>query len=457
MLESFKKDNKGLTAGFAVVYPVEKIQGILRVPGDKSISHRLAMMGGMVDGEWNIYNFLASDDCLRTLEAVRLLGGEVNLKNTTVRIKGTGGKYKTPLDVLDMGNSGTGMRLLCGLLAAHEFESILTGDESLSRRPMLRIAEPLRLMGAEVELLTEGKYAPIKIRGSKLKGINYKLSVASAQVKSCILLAGMFAQGMTTISGKIRSRDHTERLLKKIGVPVYIKDDVMAISGSGGENIKIAPAVWSVPGDFSSAAFWIVAGACGLANIVKVCGVGLNPYRVGLIEVLKKMGVKIEVKYYKYDEWEPVGDVIVKGSRMKAVEIGGDIIPEIIDEIPAFSIAASFADGKTVIKDAHELRVKESDRIATIYQMLSKLGVSVEEREDGMVIYGPASFKGGVEIDSKGDHRIAMSAAIAGLFCKEPVRVKGINCIKTSYATFWEDFEKLAGNRFEIYETHNSN
>jgi 3-phosphoshikimate 1-carboxyvinyltransferase len=395
-------------------------------------------------GTSTINGFLASDDCINTLNAVRALGASVDMTGTKVVIRGVGGVFKAASGTLDMGNSGTGMRLMAGLLAGQPFVSEMTGDASLRSRPMKRIKEPLELMGAKVELLGANGCAPVRIHGGGLRGINYRLPVASAQVKSCVLLAGLFADGETTVVEPEPTRDHTERMFKAMGLNVEVNGLNISVKGHGRNGPQIRSGSWLVPADFSSAAFWIGAAACREGCEVFLPNVGLNPRRTAFLDVLKRMGADVECRM-ENSEWEPTGTVVVRGRKLKGVDVGGAEIPNLIDELPMLAVVGALAGGKTVIRDAAELRVKESDRIATVCAGLAKLGVSVEEKRDGMIISGAAKIRGGVDVDSLGDHRIAMGMAMLALSADSPVRVLNVSCIATSYPNFWEHMSHLTG------------
>lgn len=424
------------------VSPCSGISGEVTVPGDKSISHRSVILSAIAAGKSTIRGFLDSEDCRNTLQIVEQIGADVIRKAESIEISGCGGEFKAPGGVLDCGNSGTGMRLLAGLLAGQSFESILTGDESLNSRPMKRISDPLRLMGARVDLTGGTETAPMTVQGGAVQGITYELPMASAQVKSCILLAGLFAQGDTTVVEPKPTRDHTERMLIDAGADIEV--DGLRVKLAEGGAAKMRACDWIVPGDFSSAAFWLVCAASRPGAQVHIRGVGLNPRRTALIDVLQRMGADIEVAEASGGLSEPMGDITVKGSSLSCTEIGGAEIPNLIDEIPVLAVAAALGRGRTVIRDAAELRVKESDRIAVMVECLSQAGVSVEETDDGMIVEGVGAVPGGVSIDSHGDHRVAMAMSIAGLCSDEGITVKDTDCILTSYPSFWEDLNKLA-------------
>jgi len=430
------------------VAPCGVLEGTLSVPGDKSISHRLAMLSALASGESTIENFLCSEDCLSTLTAVESLGAFVDRDEGTVRIKGTGGRFRAPVGPIDLGNSGTGIRLLAGLLAGCKFSSELTGDESLCSRPMGRIREPLEMMGARVGLSGDRGCAPVRIRGGNLRGITYRLPMASAQVKSCVLLAGLFAEGRTEVIEPRPTRDHTERLLAAMGVPVRIDGSTVSIAGHRG-GPPLASGRWCVPGDFSSAAFWMTAAACCAKAHVRIEGVGLNPRRTALLDVLRRMGADVECELSggraTGSEWEPTGNLIVHGGTLKGTVVEGNEIPYLIDELPLVAVAGALAQGETVIRDASELRVKESDRIKTTASALRVFGIPVEEYPDGMRVAGGRTVRGGGSVDSGGDHRIAMASAVLSLFADAPVGVHGVACISTSYPGFWSDMELVTG------------
>lgn len=421
----------------------KKVGGRLRVPGDKSISHRVAMLGAMAEGTSRISGFLASEDCLNTLNAMAALGAEVqHLPDGTITISGSCGQLKQPEGDLDLGNSGTGIRLLAGLLAGQPITVTMTGDASLRSRPMGRIQKPLEAMGAKIDLLGKGGCAPIKVRGGFVQPTRYELPMASAQVKSAVLLAGLSANGTTTVIEPRPTRDHTERLLLAMGADLKVDGLTISLNSPGLKDLPLKSGNWQVPGDFSSAAFWITAAAVSPGSEVIIDGVGLNPRRTALLDVLRRMGAEIEVAMDD-SRWEPIGTVRICGSqRLRATEVGGDEIPNLIDELPLVAVAGALAEGTTIIRDAAELRVKESDRIATMAANLTAAGVAVTETPDGMQISGgrPA---GGSTAESYGDHRIAMAMAVLALNAAQPIRICNIACIATSYPQFWDDLQKI--------------
>ncbi len=427
------------------VKPCPRLKGEITLPGDKSISHRAAILNSLAWGKAEISNFAPGKDCLATISCLRALGVEIRRGGPqncpTLLVSGTGKDgLKEPANVLNAENSGTTMRLLSGLLCSQPFLSIITGDVSLRRRPMGRLIEPLRRMGAEIFGRGRDSFAPLVIKGRELHGIEFSLPIPSAQIKSAILLAGLFAQGKTILHQPIPSRDHTERLLKQMGAK--LKSDGNFISLSPLLN-PLAPISFRIPGDISSAAYFLVAGAIhpNARIVIKDCGI--NPTRTGIIDILLAMGAKLRVENKRGEAGEPLADIIVESSELKGVEIGGDIIPRLIDEIPVLAVAGCVARGKTVIRGAGELRVKESDRIATVSRELSRLGAKIEPLPDGMVIYGGKPLLG-AEVDSHLDHRLAMSLAIAGLIAKEGTTINHAQVVQVSYPAFWQDLQNLA-------------
>jgi 3-phosphoshikimate 1-carboxyvinyltransferase len=419
--------------------------GELSVPGDKSVSQRIAMLCALAKGTSSIQGFLTGEDAVSTLKAVCALGASHCFADGVLEITGTGGRFKEPANPLDMGNSGTGTRLLAGLLAGRPMTVTMTGDESLSRRPMGRIAAPLQQMGAKLELTGEKGTLPMVIHGTELKGIRYELPMASAQVKSCVLLAGLFAEGKTTVIEPRPTRDHTEKLFQALEIPIDINGLEISVQGFGPEGPKFNARDLTVPGDFSSAAFWIAAVAARPGAKLVVRGVGLNPRRTALLDVLKRMGAQIEVEV-TLEEGDPIGNVTVRGAQLHGTEIGGDEIPNLIDELPMVAVLGALAEGETVIRDAEELRVKESDRIAVTAEHLRAFGVDVTEQPDGMIVRGPASLHAPENpLESHGDHRITMSMAMLATFADAPVQLNNVGCVNTSYPEFWTHLEQLGG------------
>lgn len=411
-----------------------------KVPGDKSISHRSIMLGALAEGVTEVEGFLPGKDCLGTLQCFEQMGVEIErLSPTSVRIHGRGiHGLKEPVAPLDVGNSGTTIRLMLGILAGAPFFSTVIGDESIGRRPMDRVVQPLRKMGARIEGRENGRYTPLAIKGGRLQGITYHSPVASAQVKSCLLLAGLSAEGVTTVAEPSLSRDHTERMLPAFGAALTAKDHVVSIEG--GQSLQGTKV--RVPGDISSAAFLLAAALMVPGSQVTVEDVGLNPTRTGILDAFKQMGAGVEVE--ETGSWcnEPVGRVTVRTGELHGVTIGGEMIPRLIDEIPVLAVVATQAKGTTVIKDAKELKVKESNRIATTVNELKKLGANIEETEDGMVIEGPVTLRGGITT-SHGDHRIGMSMAVAGLGSKETVKVLDVESIDVSFPGFFRYIQKM--------------
>jgi len=433
-------------ADTCIINPAKRIGGTLRVPGDKSLSHRVAMLAALAAGVSEVTGFLESEDCLNTLRAMEELGCRVDRQpRGKLLIHGTGGLLRSPSQPLDMGNSGTGMRLLAGLLAGQGISAELTGDASLSRRPMQRIAEPLIAMGGQLELCGAGGRPPVRIIPQPLQPLVYTLPVASAQVKSCVLLAGLGVDGETVVIEPRATRDHTERLLRAMGAELAV-DGLTVRLRARGRPAALRGGTWAIPGDFSSAAFWMAAAAARPGAKMTIHHVGLNPRRTALLDVLRRMGATVTaVCDGEGDAWEPAGTVTVKGAALHGVEIAGDAIPNLIDEIPALAAIAALAEGETVIRDAAELRVKESDRIAVMCEALRAVGVEAEERPDGMRIKGGARIAGGCTIHSRGDHRIAMAMSILALSAEAPVSVAGTACIATSYPGFMKHLREVTG------------
>ena len=427
------------------VKPCPRLEGEVILPGDKSISHRAAIFNSLAWGKAEISNFAPGKDCLATISCLRALGVEIRRGESqncpTLLVSGTGKDgLKEPTNVLNAENSGTTMRLLSGLLCSQPLLSIITGDVSLRRRPMGRLIEPLRRMGAEIFGRGRDSFAPLVIKGRELHGIEFSLPIPSAQIKSAILLAGLFAQGKTILHQPIPSRDHTERLLKQMGAELKGDDNLISLSPLIN---PLAPISFRIPGDISSAAYFLVAGAIhpNARIVIKDCGI--NPTRTGIIDILLAMGAKLKIENERMEVGEPLADIMIESSELKGVEIGGDIIPRLIDEIPVLAVAGCVARGKTVIRGAGELRVKESDRIATVSRELSRLGAKTEPLPDGMVIYGGKPLLG-AEVDSHLDHRLAMSLAIAGLIAKGGTTINHAQVVQVSYPAFWQDLQNLA-------------
>ncbi|MEK6742065.1 MAG: 3-phosphoshikimate 1-carboxyvinyltransferase [Nitrospirota bacterium] len=419
-----------------VIDPSKGITGELTPPGDKSLSHRAVIFAAIAEGRTEITGFLPGEDTLNTAKAVRMLGITVEEKGPgilSVQGKGLNG-LSEPSGVLDLGNSGTGMRLLAGLLAGQDFFSVLTGDQYLVKRPMGRIVEPLRAMGAVIDGRSGGKLAPLAIRGAgrNVKPLSFQSPVASAQVKSAIILCGLYADGVTTVTEPHKSRDHTERMLRFFGASV--KEEGLGVSVRGKQPLR-ARGTLEIPADISSAAFFMVAASTVPGSDILIRNVGVNPTRTGIIDVLVSMGADISLLAPREQAGEPVADIRIRYRRLHAATVKGDIIPRSIDEIPVIAVAAATASGKTIIKDAAELRVKESDRIATIATEIRKMGAVVNELPDGLEITGRERLDGAT-CESHGDHRIAMSLAVAGLAATGQTVVRDTEWIETSFPGF---------------------
>lgn len=418
---------------------VEKLIGELEIPGDKSISHRAVMFGAIAKGKTTISNFLLGDDCLSTISCFQKLGVEIQQDGNEVVVVSEGlNALKEPSEILDVGNSGTTTRLMLGILATRPFHSVIIGDESIGRRPMDRVTKPLKLMNTVIDGRDNGTYTPLSIRGGKTEGIHYESPVASAQVKSCVLLAGIGSQGQTSVTEPFLSRDHTERMLQAFGVDVI--RDGLKVTVEGGQELTSTDIY--VPGDISSAAFFLVAGAIIPNSQLTLKNVGMNPTRTGIIDVLQKMGADLTISNEKVVNQEPIADLTIRTSSLKGIEIGGDLIPRLIDEIPVIALLATQAEGVTVIKDAEELKVKETNRIDTVVSQLTELNADIEARDDGMVIKGNARLTGGV-VNSFGDHRIGMTMAVAALLCSGEVQLENAEAISVSYPEFFEHLHQI--------------
>lgn len=418
---------------------VNGLQGELSIPGDKSISHRAVMFGSLAKGTTHISNFLSGADCLATIDCFRKMGVEIKQKGTNVEVYGNGLRgLKKPDTTLDVGNSGTTTRLISGILAGQDFETVLSGDASLNKRPMGRIMKPLEMMGAEIESINGDGCAPLKINGKKLKAVHYDSPVASAQVKSCVLLAGLYADGQTSVTEPALSRNHTELMLRAFGVDVESEGKTATITPP--KEMHACDII--VPGDISSATFFIVAGLITPNSCIRLKNVGINSTRDGVLRVCKDMGADITMENVEDHGGEPTADLVIRTSKLKATVVEGDVIPTLIDEIPAIALLAAFAEGETVIKDAQELRVKESDRIALTVDNLVKMGVDAEGTEDGMIIRGGNPLHG-ASIHCKYDHRIAMTFSIAGINAEGETIIEDSECVDVSYPTFYEQLEQL--------------
>lgn len=422
-----------------IIYP---LRGELEIPGDKSISHRAIMFGSLAKGTTEVTHFLQGADCLSTISCFKKLGIEIENTPDKILIRGKGlHGLSAPTDILDCGNSGTTTRLISGILCGQNFTSTLTGDSSIQKRPMKRIMEPLSRMGADISSIYGNNCAPLTIKGSKLKGIHYHSPIASAQVKSAILLAGLYAEGETRVTEPYISRNHSEIMLSYFGANIRTEDTTAILLPEPIlEGQKIA-----VPGDISSAAYFIAAGLLVPGSEILLKNVGINPTRDGILRVAKEMGGNIELLNINTDNGEPTADLLVKSSSLKGITIGGEIIPTLIDEIPIIAIIAVFAKGTTVIKDAAELKVKESNRIQVMVDNLKAMGADIESTEDGMIIHGGKDLHGAI-IDSHKDHRIAMSFAIASLLADGHMTILDRNCVDISFPSFYEDLNQLTGN-----------
>jgi len=417
-----------------------KLRGNIFVPGDKSISHRSLILGSIAQGETRIYNFLNSLDCLKTLECMQALGTEIELgKDNSVKIKGEGlYGLQEPKDILDVGNSGTTIRLLTGLLSGQNFYSILNGDVSIRKRPMKRVVEPLRLMGADIWGRKDGQFAPLSVRGNKLNPLHYTLPVASAQVKTALLLAGLYITGGTIIKEPLSTRDHTEKMLEIMQADLKISPSEIKVMG--GKELRGTDIF--IPGDISSAAYFIAAASILKDSQIIVRQVGVNPTRTGIIEILKKMGTKIATLNYQIKSNEPQADLKIEYSKLKGVEIKKENVPFLIDELPLIAVVATQAQGKTVVSGARELRVKETDRIKAMVSELKKMGADIKEKEDGFIVNGPTGLQGAV-CESYNDHRIAMSLAVAALLAEGKTIIKNSECIDISFPGFGKTLQKL--------------
>ncbi len=422
----------------SLTYLNPTLKGTLQVPGDKSISHRSIMFGAIAAGTTTVEGFLLGDDCLSTISCFRKLGVEINLSGDQVTITSDGEEnWQEPTSVLDTGNSGTTTRLMLGLLAGTKFHSVLAGDESIAKRPMRRSIDPLRLMGADIRGRANGQYTPLAVQGTQLHAMDYTLPVASAQVKSAILLAALKAEGTTTITEPVPTRDHTEIMLQHFGAELKREGDTISLQG--GQKLKAAHV--KVPGDISSAAFMIGAGLITKNSEVMLTNVGCNPTRTGILDVIEQMGADFKVELTD-ESGERPANITIRSSNLKGTEIGGSLIPRLIDEIPLIALMATQAEGTTVIKDAEELRVKETDRIAAVVAELSKMGADITATEDGMVINGPTQLHG-ASMKTYGDHRLGMMAAVAALIADGPVEIDDPDCISVSFPNFVEQMNSL--------------
>lgn len=413
------------------------LQGELTVPADKSISHRSIMFGAISHGTTTVHNFLRAEDCLSTVAVFKALGVKIKDDGETITVEGKGfSGLKAPSEMLNAGNSGTTMRLVLGILAGQSFDSQIAGDASLNRRPMERVMGPLREMGAELQGTKNSEFPPITIKGHELSAITYEMPIASAQVKSAIIFAAMQAKGETTIIEKEKSRNHTEEMIKQFGGNITVADKKITLSGDQ----NLVGQTVTVPGDISSAAFYLVAASIVKNSQLLLKHVGVNPTRTGILDVLAEMGA--DIKEQARDEKNQAADLLVQAADLTACEISGEIIPRLIDELPIIALAATQAQGTTIIRDAQELKVKETNRIDATAAELNKLGAAIETTEDGLIIHGPTPLHGGV-VDSHGDHRIGMMLQIAALLTSESVELTNPEAINISYPEFFNDLSQL--------------
>lgn len=418
-----------------VIQKIKKAVGQIKVPGDKSISHRAVMLGSLANGVTEISGFLKGADCLSTIDCFRKMGIDIDINGENVTVHGNGLRgLKKPDEMLYTGNSGTTTRLLCGILAGQNFDTSITGDASIQKRPMGRVVKPLSMMGAKIE----NEYCPLYITGTKLHGIDYKMPVASAQVKTAIILAGLYADGETVIHEIEKSRDHTELMLSAMGADLTVDNLDITVKPTN----DLTAVNVDVPGDISSAAFFLVLGAIMPNSQITVINVGINPTRTGIIDVLKDMGADITLENVHTSAGETVADITVRSSSLKGTTVGGDIIPRLIDELPIIAVAAVFADGQTVIKDAQELKVKETNRIRAIVDEFNKCGIDITETDDGMIINGGKSIHG-ADFKTYGDHRMAMSLTVLAQLADGESTLDDSDCACVSYPTFFDDFYKL--------------
>jgi 3-phosphoshikimate 1-carboxyvinyltransferase len=430
-----------------IVKPAKLLTGGVQPPGDKSISHRYAMLAGLAEGTSELRNFSAAADCHSTLGCMSALGADVKIEKDVVQVTGHGPRgLKNSWRALDAGNSGTTIRLLTGILAGQAFTTKITGDGSLQKRPMKRVVGPLREMGAEIRA-KDDNFAPLEIKGAKLHAIDYAMPMASAQVKSAVLLAGLYAEGVTSVAEPARTRDHTELALEEFGAAVERHGrttKIHGLFGNGGAGKLVAKSL-DVPGDISSAVFFIAAASLVGDSSVSIHNVGLNPTRTAILDVFAQMGASIQMLSLKGAQGEVIGDLAVRGAPLRGGVIEGDVIPLVIDELPMLAALGPFTEEGIEIRNAGELRVKESDRIAVLVENLRRMGATVDERPDGLKVEGRRAGKvHGAEIEPHGDHRIAMAFAVAGLAADGPTVIRDAECAGVSYPAFFEDLERLA-------------
>ncbi|MFC1699160.1 3-phosphoshikimate 1-carboxyvinyltransferase [Candidatus Omnitrophota bacterium] len=424
-----------------IIIEPKRLQGELTPPADKSISHRALIISALASGRTKINNLSFCDDCQRTKDALVALGVEIKTSGSQTCVQGNGlNGLSKPNRELYLGNSGTSMRLLLGILAGQQFNSVLCGDNSLSRRPMKRVAQPLSLMGAEIHAARDGEFAPLNIQGAELKPIKYATPVASAQVKSAILLAGLYTQGLTQVVEPAKSRDHTERMLKKFGADVSVDGFLVSVTGPG----NLLSCDLEVPGDISAASFFLAAACLVNSSEILVKAVGLNPTRIAVLDVLKQMGARIQWDDQEDDgAEEPKGTIRAQSSQLQALPITAGQIPALIDELPILMVAATQAQGETKIEGAGELRVKETDRIQSMLTNLTRLGAQIQTKGNDIIIRGPVKLRGNT-VDSFGDHRTAMSMAIAGLVASGQTTITNADCVDISFPGFFSELKRLA-------------
>lgn len=424
-----------------IISRAKPLKGEITVAADKSISHRAVIFSALARGESVIRNLLEAEDIQSTCRCMKNLGVDIQERNSNLLIKGGGLQgLKEPDRILDCGNSGTTIRLLTGVLSAQPFFSILAGDHSLNQRPMRRVMEPMQLMGAELQGRQGGNYPPLAIKGGILKGIDYFSPVASAQVKTAILLAGLNANGVTQIVEPGKSRDHSEKMLAAMGASIQV--DGLRIQLQPGQELSAQE--FQVPGDISAAAFFLVAATIIPGSELKICDIGVNPTRTGIIEALQQMGANIKLENQRTIGGEIMADIIVTASQLKGIKIEGEIIPRLIDELPVLAVAMAAAEGESEVREAGELRIKETDRIAAICSELGKMGVAITELEDGFRIKGKEQSLQGIKVDSHGDHRIAMSLAVAGLIAEGETIISNAGAVNISFPSFWDTLDRIS-------------
>ena len=424
------------------IVPRGPLRGTIHVPGDKSITHRALILSALAEGSATIRGYCRGQDCLNTLAALQQLGISIQVEPNQVHVSGKGLWGLTePTEPLDCGNSGTGLRLLTGVLAGQQFFSVLTGDASLRSRPMGRIVKPLQQMGAHIQGRKGGELAPLAVTGSPLKGIDYVSPVSSAQIKSAVLLAGLFADGETRFTEPLQSRDHTERMFRFLGIPFTAEDNTIRVTGRPSFQAKDL----FVPGDLSAAAFFLVGTSIVPNSEVHIPNIGLNPARTGILDILREMGANIQIENPREESGEPVGDLVVRTAKLRGISIGASQVPKTIDEFPIFCVAAAMAEGQTTVTGAEELRVKETDRIKAMATELQKLNVDIQETPDGFIVQGGSTIHGG-HCTSYGDHRVAMAVAIAALTASSPTKIDDTDCIETSFPGFHDKLLELLTN-----------